>query len=98
MKRTKLSALALLVLASGCIERKPVFSSEQFAAAKSQCVAVDAYVTEWSPNTIHFHGNSDDHTRQAKCLLEKLAGYDVQASVIRSQLYENPRGRYEPVM
>jgi hypothetical protein len=88
MKRTKSGALALLVFASGCIERKPAFSSQQFAAAKLQCVAVDAYVMEWSPNTIRFHGTSDDHMRQAKCLKEKLAGYDVQTSVIGSQLYE----------
>jgi hypothetical protein len=87
MKRTKLSALALFVVANGCIERRPPFSNQQFAAAKLQCGAVDAYVIEAAPNTIGFHGTSDDHTRQAKCLKEKLVGTDVQTVVVGSKLH-----------
>lgn len=90
MKRTKLGALTLLVVASGCIERKPPFSNEQFVAAKAQCAAVDAYVIDAAPNTIGFHGTSDDHMRQAKCLKEKLAGSDVQTVVLGSHLHERP--------
>jgi hypothetical protein len=88
MKRTKLSALAIYVIASGCIERKPPFSNQQFVTARSQCGAVDAYVIEAAPNTIGFHGTSGDHKRQAKCLEEKLAGTDVQTIVLGSQLHE----------
>jgi hypothetical protein len=88
MKKPKLGALALLVLAGGCIERKPPFSNKQFVAAKTQCGAVDAYVIDAAPNTIGFHGTSDDHMRQAKCLEEKLTGSDVQTVVLGSQLHE----------
>ena len=88
MKRTRLGALALLVVLSGCVERKPPFSSEQFLAAKSQCGAVDAYLIDSAPNTIGFHGTSNDHMRQAKCLKEKLAGFDVKTVVLGSQLHE----------
>lgn len=88
MKRTKLITLVLVVVASGCIERKPTFSKQQFAAARSQCGAVDAYVIGAAPNTIGFRGTSDDHVRQAKCLKEKLAGTDVQTVVLGSQLHQ----------
>lgn len=87
MKRTKLTTLALVVVASGCIERKPPFSNQQFAAARSRCCAVDAYVIGTTPNTIGFRGTSDDHVRQAKCLKDKLAGTDVQTVVLGSRLY-----------
>jgi hypothetical protein len=77
----------LMVVASGCVERKPRFSDKQFAVAKSECKAVDAYVVEAAPNTIGFHGTSEDHMRQPKCLKEKLAKTDVQTVVLGSRLY-----------
>lgn len=90
MKKMKFAALGLFVIASGCIERKPPFSNKQFVVAKSQCGAVDAYVIEAAPNTIGFHGTSDDHMRQAKCLKEKLVGTDAQTVVLGSQRHERP--------
>lgn len=88
MKRTRLGAFALLAAVSGCVERKPPFSSEQFLAAKAQCGAVDAYVIDAAPNTIGFHGTSDDHIRQAKCLKNKLERFYVKTVVLGSQLHE----------
>lgn len=88
MKRTRLDALALIAVTSGCVERKPPFSSEQFLAAKAQCGAVDAYVIDAAPNTIGFSGTSNDHMRQAKCLKAKLEGFDVKTVVLGSQLHE----------
>jgi len=71
----------------GCADRKPAFSREQFNLAKSECNATDAYIIEAVPNTIGFHGSSHDHTRQAQCLREKLAKFDVETAVLGSQLY-----------
>lgn len=88
MKRTTSGGLALLVVTSGCIEHKPPFSNEQFVAAKARCGAVDAYVIDAASSTIGFHGTSDDHLRQGKCLKEKLAGSDVHTVVLGSELHE----------
>lgn len=90
MKRSAYGAFALILVASGCTERKSPFSKEQFVVAKLQCKAVDAYVIEAFPNTIGLHGTSDDHTRQAKCFKEKLAGTEVQTVVLGSKLHERP--------
>lgn len=90
MARSVFWPLALIIAVSGCTERKPPFSAEQFALAKAQCRAVDAYMLKAPANAIGFHGSSDDHRRQAKCLRDKLARTDVQTVIIGSQLYERP--------
>jgi hypothetical protein len=90
MNRRFLLALSLTVIMGGCADRKPPFSPDQFLAAKSQCNAPDAYIIETAPNTIGFHGTSDDHINQAKCLKEKLAGTDVETVVVGSRLHERP--------
>jgi hypothetical protein len=77
-----------VIITGGCADSKPPFSREQFMAAKSRCGASDAYVIEATPNTIAFHGTSDDHVNQAKCLKERLRGTDVQTVVLGSQLHE----------
>ena len=83
-------ALPLTIIVSGCTERKPPFSYEQFLVAKSQCRAIDAYIIATAPNTIGFHGGSDNQVSQAKCLKKKLARTDVETVIVRSQLYERP--------
>lgn len=88
MKRATSGVIALLMVMSGCVDRWPPFSSKQFIAAKAHCGAVDTYGIDAAPNTIGFHGTSDDHLRQARCLKEKLVGYDVQTVVLGSQLHE----------
>jgi hypothetical protein len=77
-----------VVIMGGCADSKPSFSRDQFMAAKSRCGASDAYVIEATPNTIAFHGTSDDHIDQAKCLKERLKGTDVQTVVLGSRLHE----------
>jgi hypothetical protein len=82
-----LLALSLAII-GGCSNRKPPFSRDQFLAAKSRCGATDAYVVENAPNTIGFHGTSDVHINQAKCLKQALAETDVQTVVLGSRLYK----------
>ena len=81
-------AFALIAMSGGCANRKPPFSRAQFLAAKSRCGAVDAYVIGTAPNTIGFHGTSNDHTRQANCLKKQMEGTDVRTIVLGSRLYE----------
>ncbi|MES2452755.1 MAG: hypothetical protein V4610_19555 [Pseudomonadota bacterium] len=88
MNRSLPLALALTMIMGGCADRKAPFSRGAFLAAKSQCGAPDAYIIEAAPNTIGFHGTSDDHINQAKCLKEKLKGTDVRTVVLGSRLYE----------
>lgn len=88
MKKTKRSALALLVIVSGCTERKPPFSNEQFVAAKAQCGAVGAYVIDAASSSIGFHNSSEELIEQANCLKKKLSGSDVHIVMVSSQLYE----------
>lgn len=88
MKRIRSSALALLVIVSGCTERKPPFSNEQFVAAKAQCGAVDAYVIDAASSSIGFHNSSEEKIGQANCLKTKLSGFDVHMVMVSSQLYE----------
>jgi hypothetical protein len=83
-------ALSLIMIVGGCADHKPPFSRDAFLAAKSQCGAPDAYTIEATPNTIGFHGTSDDHVNQAKCLKENLKGTDVRTVVLGSRLYERP--------
>lgn len=89
--------LALFLVVGECTDHKPPFSRDAFLAAKSLCGSADAYVIKTAPNTIGFHGSSDDpdgsadaHVRQAACLKEKLNGTDVQTVVLGSRLYKNP--------
>lgn len=89
MNRGLLLALSLTVIMAGCADRKP-FSRDQFLAARLQCGATDAYIVEAAPNTIGFHGTSDDHINQAECLKGKLAGTDVETIVLGSRLHEQP--------
>ena len=90
MKKSIVLAFAVIAMSGGCTNRKPPFSPAQFLAAKARCGAADAYVIDATPNTIGFHGTSDDHTRQAKCLKEQMAGTDVRTIVLGSRLYERP--------
>jgi hypothetical protein len=90
MNRCLLLALSLTVIMAGCADLKPPFSRDQFLAARSQCGATDAYIVEAAPNTIGFHGTSDDHINQAECLKGKLAGTDVETVVLGSRLHEQP--------
>ena len=50
MARSVFWPLALIIAVSGCTERKPPFSAEQFALAKAQCRAVDAYMLKAPAN------------------------------------------------
>jgi hypothetical protein len=86
MDRFLLLTLSLAIM-GGCANRKQPFSRDQFLAAKSLCGATGAYLVENAPNTIGFHGTSDVHVSQAKCLKQALAGTDVQTVVIGSRLY-----------
>ncbi len=43
------------------------------------------------PKAIAFHGSSDDHVEQAKCLKDKLQDTDMeQIILIGSQMYITP--------
>lgn len=88
MNRCLLSVLPLTLIIGACTDQKPPFSRDQFVLAKKNCGATDAYIVEAVPNTIGFHGTSDDHIGQAKCLKAKLAGTNVETVVVGSQRYE----------
>lgn len=90
MSRCIVVTLLLTLIAGGCADRKPPFSREQFLAARSRCRATDAYVIASTPNTIGFHGTSDEHVSQAKCLKKELGGTNVETVVLGSQLHERP--------
>lgn len=87
MRRLLIQTLITAILV-GCTERKPPFSRERFLAARWQCGATDAYIFKAAPNTIGFHGTAYDHTHQAKCLTQRLAGTDVEVVVLGSTLYQ----------
>ena len=90
MNNWRLLALSLATVTEACSDRKPPFSQAQFIAAKAQCGASDAYRIKTAPNTIGFHGSSDDHITQAKCLEAALAGTDVATVVVGLRLYAHP--------
>lgn len=80
-----------LVLATGGCDRKLPFSPTVFKKAKAQCGAKDAYIMPEHPKAIAFHGSSDDHVGQAKCLKDKLRDTDMEQIVlIGSQMYVTP--------
>jgi len=87
MNKRVLPALALVMIVDGCADRKPPFSQEQFLQAKLQCGATDAYTVKELPNAIGFHGTSEKHVGQARCLKAKLADTDARVVVLGSQLY-----------
>lgn len=91
-RRSAVQALGLvLALTMGGCDRKLPFSPTVFEKAQARCGAKDAYIIPDHPKAIAFHGSSDDHGAQAKCLKGILRDTDMEQIVlIRSQMYVTP--------
>ena len=83
-------ALPVAMALGSCADRKPPLSPRLFEAAKKQCGATDAYIMKEYPKTIAFHGTSEDHAKQAKCLKERLDKVDVEQIIFVSSAMYGP--------